>query len=205
MRRNRLAAAAGVAALTLGATVAVADDTTDTQTVTITVEALARSITTDGAATISITAGQDVDEAEIGGTPTISYTNGSEAVADIRADVTAIGTDGNPNEFTVANNPSGSQNAVDSGRLFTKFGAKTRLRIDLADATVENAESGNNVREVYGSDATDDGELYFGDVITNIPKDVSRSERDVVYSLGGDSPVTAGEFVVTVTFTIEGD
>ena len=45
MRRTRLAAAAGVVALTLGATVAVAEDPTATQTVTITVTAVPRSLT----------------------------------------------------------------------------------------------------------------------------------------------------------------
>jgi hypothetical protein len=202
MRRNRLAAAAGVAALTLGATVAVADDTTDTQTVTITVEALARSITTDGAATISITAGEDVEEAVVAGNPTISYTNGSEA-ADIRADITAIGTVGSPTEFTVGSGGNESSVAVDANRLFTKFGAATRLYIDLDAASVEGAEKGLE-RYLNGSSAEDNGDLQFGDVITGIPTDVSRSEKEVVYSLGGDSPVTAGAFVVTVTFTIYG-
>ncbi len=55
MRTTRLAAAAGVAALTLGATAAVAADPTADQTVTITVTAAPRSLTVgapDGALTV---------------------------------------------------------------------------------------------------------------------------------------------------------
>jgi len=201
MRRTRLAAAAGVAALTLGATVAAAEpdpDPSDTQTVTITVEALARTVTTDGAATISITSGQAVGEASIGGTPTIAYTNGGE-VADIRADVTSVGTTQNPNQVT----PDQDASAVERSALFTKFGANTGLSIDLTASTVDSAETGKQpTLSVSGSGDT--GELSFGDVIESIPANVSRSAQPVVYGLIGDPPVTVGETVITVTFTIYG-
>ncbi len=201
MRRTRLAAAAGVAALTLGATVAAANEPItddDTQTVTITVDALARTITTDGAATISITAGQDVGDAVVGGDATIAYTNGG-VQADIRADITAIGTVGSPNQFTPGSDSL--EVAVERSRLFTKFGAATGISIDLRASSVDSAETGQ-VRTLTPSSADDTGDLQFGDVITNIPTDVSRSAQPVVYSLIGASPVTANEFVVTVTFTI---
>ena len=74
MSRTRLAAALGVAALTLGATAAVADTSFDDQTVTINVVAADRSVTVDGTVAFTVNAGQTgVDDSSQ--TSTISFTN----------------------------------------------------------------------------------------------------------------------------------
>jgi hypothetical protein len=76
MSRTRLAAAFSVAALTLGATVAAAETTTDTQEVTITVAAAARTVTAVGT-TVDLTAvaGATAVSASDSSTAAVSYTN----------------------------------------------------------------------------------------------------------------------------------
>jgi hypothetical protein len=76
LRRTRLAVAAGVAAFTLGATAAVAVDS-EPQTVTITVEAAARTITQPENVSLTAKVGDNISDE---GTPktdtaTLSYTN----------------------------------------------------------------------------------------------------------------------------------
>jgi len=79
MSRTRLAAAAGVAALTLGATAAVADpvEDDDSQTVTITVTASPRSISvTDPTDDLEVVAGGAADDSVTGA---ISFDAGASA------------------------------------------------------------------------------------------------------------------------------
>jgi hypothetical protein len=92
MSRTRLAAALGVAALTLGATVAAADNT---QTVTIEVQAAARSVTVGGS-TVEFTAavGATGVSASNSDTSSVSYTNpaGNEpAKIEVSRDDTDLG------------------------------------------------------------------------------------------------------------------
>ena len=189
MSRTRLAAAAGVAALTLGATAAAAD-TTANQTVTITVTQIERSVTTAGDATLTIVSGAAADTAVLTGTPTIAYSNGSGG-AEIVASITAIaGVEGTP----------------DAGDLFTVFGATTALTIDLA-AAAEAAGSGelaNDSVAIAGVTNSDDP-IQTAAVLGGIPEDVDRSATAVVYGLSGAAPITVGTTALTVTFTIGND
>jgi hypothetical protein len=77
MSRTRLAAAAGVAALTLGATAAVAE-TERTQEVTIVVNAAPRTITGPSDVTITTTVGTDINANPVQVTlQSVTYTNPS--------------------------------------------------------------------------------------------------------------------------------
>ncbi len=88
MNRTRLAAAAGVVALTLGATAAVAADTTDTQTVTITVTAAPRSITVGTPANaFSVAAGAAASDST---TSSLAYNAGPDE-AKITVNIDAAG------------------------------------------------------------------------------------------------------------------
>ena len=82
MRRTRLTAAGAAAALILGGSVAAADDHIATQTVTITVEDQALSITATGSAAFTIPVGAPGTTVTATGDPRISYTvpnSGGEA------------------------------------------------------------------------------------------------------------------------------
>jgi len=186
MSRTRLAAAAGVAALTLGATAAVADDPTATQEVTITVEAIERSVTTDGSATITITSGEATSEAVVTGTPTIAYSNGSD-VADIEATISAIGENESPTR----------------DELFDVFGAATGLTIDLAAAADDRTE--NATTQTIVGQSGENVAIPSSGVLGNIPTNVNRTATAVVYGLSGDAPVTVATTALTVTFTITDD
>jgi hypothetical protein len=94
MRKNRLAAAAGAAVITLGATVAAATGATDsdTQTVTITVTAAPRTITTgDAAVAFSVESGSEVP-AGLAGLSGLQFTTGAEdAMVTVSRDDTDLG------------------------------------------------------------------------------------------------------------------
>ncbi len=74
MRRTRLAAAAGVVALTLGATAAAAEGTTAAQDVTITVEAAPRTLSISGGA-IVLTVAANTNGVDVEGLSSLSYAN----------------------------------------------------------------------------------------------------------------------------------
>jgi hypothetical protein len=186
MNRTRLAAAAGVAALTLGATVAVAEtDPEANQAVTITVTAIERSVTAGGSATISITAGQDADEAEVDGEPTLAYSNGDAGTAEINATITQL--------------IKGGVTTTDPNRndLFNAFGAETNLLINTPN--VQDTKTLGTLSAVEGGAATPIGDAL---IVSDISTDVIRSATAVEYSLSGGAPVTVGTFALTVTFTI---
>jgi hypothetical protein len=188
MSRTRLAAAAGVAALTLGATAAAAD-TTANQTVTITVTQIERSVTTAGDATLTIVSGAAADTAVLTGTPTIAYSNGSGG-AEIVASITAIaGVEGTP----------------DAGDLFTVFGATTALTIDLAAAEAAGSDELANDSVAIAGVTDSDDPIQTAAVLGGIPEDVDRSATAVVYGLSGAAPITVGTTALTVTFTIGND
>ncbi len=78
MRRTRLAAAAGVVALTLGATAAAAEGTANTQEVTITVEAAPRTVTVTGVATFTVNANEtNINETDSGSSLTFTNPTGN--------------------------------------------------------------------------------------------------------------------------------
>jgi len=197
MRRTRLAAAAGVAALTLGATVAGATGTTDddTQTVTIEVKALERSVTAAGSAAISIVAGAAPSTASVESTATIAYTNGpDDGEALITAAITKVG------------NTIGSEfsTAVERGVLFSRFGASTGIAVSLAASAALGPEFVRDLADttLTPSNSSDDSPLEFGDVLAKIPANVSRAPQPVAYTLAGAPPVTVQTTDLTVTFTI---
>jgi hypothetical protein len=110
MSRTRLAAAAGVAALTLGATAAAA---TNIQAVTITVEAADRSVTVAGDVGFTVDAGATL-EAAVTDTSTISLANpagnneakitvgrGTDGLGDLVLAIDSIAAPATTDDYTV--------------------------------------------------------------------------------------------------------
>jgi hypothetical protein len=134
MRRTRLAAAAGVAALTLGATVAVADDTTDTQTVTITVTAAPRSITVgEPAANLTVAVGAAASDST---TSPLAYNAGEDA-AKIEVEVVADGNGLVGTELTLAVSAAGMSEDEGTATIanFNKS-SNTAIPMDLVTGIV---------------------------------------------------------------------
>ena len=184
MRRTRLAAAGAAAVIALGGTVAAAS-TTGEQTVTITVEALARTVTTDGDATLTITAGAAGNTAEVSGSPTIAYTNGADGAAKITAKLDAI---------------NGSSPAMASAWT-DGLGDDLELSISLAAAAEDRDETsaaGDAIKEEFSGMLI----VETGNLLTDIPTNVDRSATAVAYTLAGTAPTTAASTELTITFTI---
>ena len=182
MRKTRLAAAGAAAAIALSGTVAAAS-TTGEQTVTITVEALARTVTTGGDATLTITAGAAGNTAEVGGSPTIAYTNGADGTAKITAALTAVDGSG-------TGMPTAWENGLGDLELSVSLAA-------AAEDRDETSAEGPAISEAGGILTSN-----VGDLLTGIPTNVDRSATAVAYELGGTAPSAAGSTELTITFTI---
>jgi len=176
MSRTRLAAAAGVAALTLGATAAVADDVnSDPQTVTIEVTAAARSITLgDPVADLTVVAGAEVSvmAQDANTTSTLAY-NAGDAGAKITV---AIAEDGN---------------GLDG----------TDLTLRLAAGGMESNAQGT-AANFFFFDADTEPEGAGLALVNSINAGAGATDKTVLYQLGGTAPSTAETLEVVLVFTI---
>jgi hypothetical protein len=186
MRTTRLAAAGAAAAIALGGAVAAADNHTDTQTVTINVEALARTVTTGGSATLTITAGAAGTTAVPTGEPTIAYTNGPDGAAKITAALTEV--NGSATGMATA-----WRNGLGDLELAISLAA-------AADGRDETTAAGAAIKEFSGLLTSNAGNL-----LTGIPVNVERSATAVAYTLAGTAPSAAASTDLTITFTIAAD
>ncbi len=154
MRRTRLAAAAGVAALTLGATAAVAEDPTATQTVTITVTTAPRTLTGPNDVSFTTTTGTGIVSGLVA-TNSIGYTNpGSRSTARVNVTLkgTELPTDSAAGQLTLSVVAAGPASAAvagatvnlegddDTGVLITGIPADTTETVNLTFLL----SSGNN-------------------------------------------------------------
>jgi hypothetical protein len=155
MSRTRLAAAAGVAALTLGATAAVADDPTATQEVTITVTAAPRTLTTSGGAVV-LTVVENTTGVDTEGVSTLAYANptgndsakitvartGGADLGDLELEVAATGNDNDSDG--VAGSTSYTGEATASADLITSIDAGSTVNNNQITFTLtgDSAEAG---------------------------------------------------------------
>jgi len=134
MSRTRLAAAAGVAALTLGATVAAAEpvEDDDSQTVTITVTASSRDINVGPAGGLSVEAG---GVATATSTSTLDYTSGASD-AKITVDLDNVTTIEGVGSLTLSVEASGMSEAAGTAATGPTFA------LDLSGARVGDLVTG---------------------------------------------------------------
>jgi len=154
MRRTRLAAAIGVAALTLGATAAAA---TNTQTVTINVQAAERTVTAPNPVTLTANIGEDISGASAKeSTGILTYTNpvGNEpAKITVTSEGTELGLNGDAGQLTLtvaSATPSGGGTAASAvsiaandvtGDLVTGIDANTTAGSAVLTFAFSSAES----------------------------------------------------------------
>jgi hypothetical protein len=144
LRRTRLAVAAGAAALTLGATAAVAVDS-EPQTVAITVEAAARTITQPENVSLTAKVGDNISD---DGTPktdtaTLSYTNPEgRGTAKIAIEVTGsddLGTDAGAGQLFLAVDSGTPSSGTSSGAKSIGVNITAPLITDISTTAAGSA------------------------------------------------------------------
>jgi hypothetical protein len=172
MSRTRLAAALGVAALTLGATAAVAEDPTDTQTVTITVNAAPRSVTVSGNVNFAVDANEaNIDEEDTGSS--LSF-----AAGDTSAKILVVRSGDDLADLTLG--------------LHLQLGGAYDRPTGIFEGTGGSEWTGTDTTPGAGS-AT---------VASVISANTDHPNRTLTWVLTGTAPSTGGDIDSTFTYTI---